>query len=104
MSICVTSEELEEAISHYCGLFGIDVVNRTDDGVELCGSNFTLWLEVGVGGRRVLQEWVTTDGDQARLAIQGSGSTILGDSKSGFYVTDPYGLSYHVFVDDDAET
>ena len=104
ISVEVLPDQLEEAVSHYKGLFGIVEENRTDDGVELAGSNFTIWIDVAKGRPQVTQEWVTTDGDAARTAVENSGGRITGESHCGFYVQDPYGMSYHVYVEDEAET
>lgn|GEM_PF-5838680 len=104
ISIEVTTDQLDDAVQHYKKLFGIEQENRTSDGVELTGCNFTLWLDVAQDKPQILHEWVTTDGVGARVAVQNSGATITGESHCGFYVSDPYGMAYHVYVEDEAET
>lgn len=94
---------MEEAIQHYCSAFGIEEVRREQGGVELVGTNFSLWLDVADGRPLVMQEWVTNDGDEARKRIVNAGGTVTSESSSGFYVTDPYGMTYHVFVADEPE-
>lgn len=104
ISISVLPDQVDGAVSHYRSLFGLEEASRTEDSIELVGSNFTLWIDRTDKAPGVQHEWVTNDGPAARAAVEASGATITGDSHCGFYVKDNYGLSYHVFVDDDPES
>lgn len=95
--------QFEEAVRHYKTVLDTKEATRTDDSVELKGPNFTIYVEKSTGPVSVLHEWVTCDGEAARQAHLAAGSTITGESHSGFYVRDPYGMSYHVFVEEEPE-
>ena len=96
--------QLDEAVRHYQGLFGLEEKSRGKDGVELRGSNFTIWIDEDGARPPVRQEFVAQDAAEARRAVESSGGTVTGDTHSGFHVLDPYGLCYHVFIDDEPES
>ena len=104
IAISVLPGQVDAAVAHYKALFGLEEGSRSDESIELTGSNFTLWIDRTDKGPGVMQEWVTNDGPGARQAVEASGATITGDSHCGFYVRDAFGMNYHVFVDDEAET
>ena len=103
ISVQVRADELETAVQHYKDLFRLQEIGREAGSVELKGSNFTIWIDAAEKPV-VLQEFVTGDADEARRAVERSGGTVTGESPFGFYVTDPYGMSYHVYIEDEAET
>jgi hypothetical protein len=102
IAIAVPTEDVEGAVAHYKGLFGLEEKSRSEDGIELSGNNFTIWVDRAQGKQTVLQEWVVKDRAAARAAVLASGATITGESSCGFYVSDPYGMTYHVYFDDEA--
>lgn len=103
IAIYVAPDRFEEAIVHYKTLFRVAEGDRSDDAVELRGTNFTIWIEKARGSTGVYHEWFTCDGAEARRLHETSGATITGSSSSGFYVEDQFGLSYHVFVEEEPE-
>jgi catechol 2,3-dioxygenase-like lactoylglutathione lyase family enzyme len=104
IAISVMPDQVEEAVAHYRSLFGLEEASRTEDSIELVGTNWTLLIDRTDKDPGVLHEWVTNDGAAARRAVENSTATITGESHCGFYVRDPYGMTYHVFIDDEAET
>lgn len=100
IAIRVPSERLEDAVAHYKTLLGVSETARKPDGVELTGHNFMLYVEPGEPV--VLQEFVTNEGADVRSKFEAAGCRIFDVSEFGFHVSDPYGLSYHVWIEKEA--
>ncbi|MBS1723298.1 MAG: hypothetical protein JSS66_10135 [Armatimonadetes bacterium] len=103
IAIRVRPEQLEAAVAHYKAALGVVEKSRTDGEVELTGDNFTLWVGSDALGSGAIHEFLCNDSTEARGRIESAGGVVIGESPHGFYVRDPYGLNYHVFVEEDVE-
>lgn len=99
VAVHVAPERIEEAVAHYVGLLGVSEKSRSDEGIELVGPNFTIWIDKADGGPAVLQEFTVYDGPGARAAVEASGAKVIGETEYGFFVADPFGMAYHVYVE-----
>ena len=99
VAVHVAPERIEEAVAHYKELLGVAEKSRSDEGIELVGPNFTIWIDKIDAGPAVLQEFAVTDGPAARAKVNASGAKIIGETKYGFFVEDPFGLAYHVYIE-----
>ena len=99
IAIVVPPDRVDEAVAHYKTLLGVTETKRSPEGVELSGPNFMLYVEPG-DKPVVLQEFVTTEGAGVRSKFEAAGCQVFGESSAGFHVTDPFGLSYHVWLEE----
>ena len=98
IAVNIPEDQVEAAVAHYIAVFGVEEKSRSDEGIELVGPNFTLWI-VAAEDSKVLQEFVTKDGPGTRKLVEDHGCQIASETPYGFMVHDPYGLKYHVFVE-----
>ncbi len=101
IALTISSERLDEAARYYVETMGLTKGESSPKAIELKGDNFTLWLDAGREQGPVLQEFTlpAAEKETARRRLAASGAEILGDSEHGFYLRDPYGLAYHVFLE-----
>jgi len=99
IAIRLPKEQIEAAANHYKTLLGVEEVERQEDGVNLQGPDFNLWLDVSDGPTMVMQEFVTNDRSAAKAAHEAAGCRIFDEGEDGFHVEDPYGMHYHVWVE-----
>ena len=98
VAVNIPQDQVESAVAHYIAVLGVEEKSRSEEGIELVGPNFTLWI-VASDEPKVLQEFVTNDGPGARKLIEDHGFQIASETPYGFMVHDPYGLKYHVFIE-----
>jgi catechol 2,3-dioxygenase-like lactoylglutathione lyase family enzyme len=101
IAIMVPADKVEQAAAYYRNVLGAEEQSRKDSGIELAGPNFMLYVEPS-DRPVVLQEFVSADGPSARDRFAAAGCTIFDESEFGFHVTDPYGMSYHIWVEKNA--
>jgi len=99
IAVVVPVGRVDEAVEHYKNLLDLEETKRTSEGVELSGPNFTLYVEPGENPI-VLQEFISKDGAGVRSKFESAGCRVFGESDVGFHVIDPYGLNYHVWLDE----
>jgi catechol 2,3-dioxygenase-like lactoylglutathione lyase family enzyme len=99
IAVRVPADELDAAVAHYKALLGVEEKSREGGEVELVGPNFILWVDGREGSGPMLQEFNATDAAAARAAVERSQAKIVGESSSGFYVQDPYGSNFHVYIE-----
>lgn len=96
LAIRVRPDQVESAVSFYKSAFGLEENSRTKEGAELTGPNLFLYVEpdsIPV----VLQEFIA-EGPDVRSRFEQAGCRIFEESEFGFHVTDPYGMSYHIWT------
>ena len=98
IAVNIPQYQVESAVAHYIAVLGVEEKSRSDEGIELVGPNFTLWI-VASDDPKVLQEFVTNDGPGTRQLVADHGCQIASETPYGFMVHDPYGLKYHVFIE-----
>ena len=99
IAVRVPANRLEEAVRYYSKLLGAKETKRDGGEVELTGENFFLYIEPGESV--VLQEFATKEGESARSKFEAAGCTVFDESEHGFHVTDPFGMSYHIWLEKD---
>ncbi|MBV6457842.1 MAG: hypothetical protein HONBIEJF_00962 [Fimbriimonadaceae bacterium] len=86
-------------MAHYVSLLGVRETGRDDGHVELSGENFLIYV-VSHDHPVVVQEFVSPTRAGARARFEAMGCRIFDESTEGFHVTDPFGMSFHVFFAD----
>jgi hypothetical protein len=102
IAIRVAPERVEEAVSHYKAALGVIEKSRNEQGVELRGPDFTLWIDRAEQTPLVLQEFVAEGGDSVKDRLQSLGCVVFDEGKDGFHVRDPFGMNYHVWIESPA--
>jgi catechol 2,3-dioxygenase-like lactoylglutathione lyase family enzyme len=100
ISVQVPADRFEQAVDYYQTTFHLRLGKREPGSAELRGDNFTIWVDVG--SPDAVQEFVVKDGAAARRLLEAGGATILDETSCGFHVRDPFGLRYHVYVEDES--
>ncbi len=101
VALTVPAARLEEAARYYAETMGLSRGESSPKAIEMKGENFVLWLDAGRESGPVLQEFTlpAAAAEKARERLATAGAEILGDSEHGFYLRDPFGLAYHVFLE-----
>lgn len=99
IAIHVPEDQVEAAVAHYIAVLGASEKSRSEEGIELEGANFTLWL-MGSDEPEVYQEFVTKDRPGAQRLIAEHGLQVAEETPYGVMVRDPYGLKYHIFIEE----
>jgi len=99
IAVVVSKERLDEAVEHYKNLLNVIETKRDTEGVELAGENFMLFVEPGESPI-VLQEFISQEKAGVRSKFESAGCKVFGESEVGFHVIDPYGMNYHVWLDE----
>ena len=97
IAVKVKQESLEAAVQFYKSMIGVEETGRSECEVELKGSNFILYISTSEAPL-VLQEFVATDPGELKARFEAAGCRTFDESEYGFHVSDPYGMSYHVWT------
>lgn len=99
IAVRVTPEQVENAVSHYNSLLGTVRKDSTDGQVGLVGENFTIWIDSSDSNDDPMQEFAGSGSAVEKQRFIDAGCEIFDESKQGFHVRDPFGLVYHVWVE-----
>lgn len=95
VAVRVLPAQLEAAVAFYKSTLGLTEGSQTKEGVELTGPNLFLYIEPDPNPI-VLQEFIAETPD-VRKRFEDAGCRIFKESEFGFHVTDPFGMSYHIW-------
>jgi catechol 2,3-dioxygenase-like lactoylglutathione lyase family enzyme len=90
--------DVEKASAFYREIMGLDLVESTDENLELKAGQFRFFLDKGPAMGPIM-EYVVKDLDVAREELLNAGCEIIRWSGKGkpCYMKDPFGLVFNVF-------
>ena len=80
----------------------LEVERCGEDGqIGLVGENFTIWIDPEESNGYPMQEFAGSGASVDKQRFLDMGCDVYEESKFGFHVRDPFGMVYHVWVEND---
>jgi catechol 2,3-dioxygenase-like lactoylglutathione lyase family enzyme len=93
--IAVQAADLNEAKKFYTDVLGMELLDENTGELKLGSSDTTFYVEQNTGNEVCFAFEVDSLSDAKKL-LEENKCVITSESKEGFMVTDPHGLSYYV--------
>jgi catechol 2,3-dioxygenase-like lactoylglutathione lyase family enzyme len=101
IAVRVPPDKAEAAEKFYTEALGLERRQQDTGEVGLFGENFVLWVDSSDHHHLALQEFAGRGAKAAKERFLALGCEVFDESPQGFHVRDPFGLSFHVWIEDE---